>query len=128
VPLTNQHGRVRSWRNGIYDFAHYHPHTHEVLGIARGHATVRFGGTKGKTVKLKAGDVVVLPAGTGHQALRASKELLVVGAYPPSGKDDEYAGSPKEHERALAMIPKVRLPAKDPIYGREGPLTKLWHP
>lgn len=115
-----------SWRNGIYDYAHYHPRTHEVLGIAAGRARVRFGGGQGKIVVLKAGDVVVLPAGTGHQALSASKDLLVVGAYPAQGKYEEFEGSREEHDRALAMIPKVPLPKKDPLYGPRGPLRTLW--
>jgi uncharacterized protein YjlB len=115
-----------SWRNGIYDYVHYHPRTHEVLGIASGKARVRFGGNDGKTVALKAGDVVVLPAGTGHQALSASKDLVVVGAYPPQGKYEEYEGSLSKHGRALRMIPKVPLPKKDPIYGAIGPLRRLW--
>ena len=55
-----------SWRNGIYDFLHFHTGTHEVLGIARGRVRVEFGGRQGRTIALKAGDVVVLPAGTGH--------------------------------------------------------------
>ena len=77
-------------------------------------------------IRLKAGDVVVLPAGTGHQALSASKDLVVVGAYPPQGKYDEYEGSPSEHGRAVRMIPKVALPRKDPVYGAKGPLKRLW--
>src|SRR5947209_6804346 len=85
-----------------------------LTGIARGKARVRFGGDKGKTTALKAGDVVVLPAGTGHQALSASKDLIVVGAYPPQGEYEEYEGSVSEHGRALRMIPKVPLPKKDP--------------
>ncbi len=115
-----------AWRNGVYDYVHYHPRTHEVLGIARGSARVRFGGDKGKTLALKAGDVVILPAGTGHRALSASKDLLVVGAYPPRGKYEEYEGSPSEHDRAVMAIPKVPLPAKDPVYGRDGPLVSCW--
>jgi uncharacterized protein YjlB len=115
-----------SWRNGIYDFLHYHSGTHEVLGIARGHARVRFGGREGKIVELKPGDVAVLPAGTGHQRISASRDLLVVGAYPPGGKYDECKGSPEEHERALRSIPKVPLPDTDPVYGAHGPLLELW--
>ena len=32
------------WRNGIYPYVHYHSMIHEAMGIARGRATVRFGG------------------------------------------------------------------------------------
>jgi uncharacterized protein YjlB len=124
--LFEGHGWGGSWRNGIYDYVHYHPRSHEVLGIARGRARVRFGGSKGKVVQLKPGDVAILPAGTGHEALSASKDLLVVGAYPPHGQYDEYQGSAKEHDRATAMIPKVALPRKDPVYGTSGPLLGLW--
>jgi uncharacterized protein YjlB len=124
--LFETNGWSGSWRNGIYDYVHYHPRTHEVLGVARGKARVRFGGARGKIVGLKAGDVVVLPAGTGHQALSASKDLVVVGAYPPRGKYEEYEGSISEHGRALKMIPKVPLPRKDPVFGARGPLRRLW--
>jgi uncharacterized protein YjlB len=54
-----------TWRDGIYDYVHYHSKIHEVLGIARGRGRVRFGGNKGRIFTLKAGDVAVLPAGTG---------------------------------------------------------------
>jgi uncharacterized protein YjlB len=124
--LFAQNGWGDSWRNGIYGYVHYHSETHEVLGVARGHARVRFGGNSGKVIELRAGDVVILPAGTGHQSLDASKDLLVVGAYPPGGKYDECRGSRQEHERALKSIPKVPLPARDPVYGADGPLLEAW--
>jgi uncharacterized protein YjlB len=124
--LFEKNGWSGAWRNGIYDYVHYHPRTHEVLGLAVGKARVQFGGPKGKVLALKTGDVVVLPAGTGHQALSASKDLLVVGAYPAKGKYDEYEGSPKEHGLALRMIPKVPLPPKDPVYGTKGGLKNIW--
>jgi uncharacterized protein YjlB len=117
-----------SWRNGIYDYVHYHSRIHEVLGIARGNARVRFGGDAGRLVEVRAGDVAVLPAGTGHQCLGASDDFLVVGAYPPSGTYDECRGASDEHARALKTIPKVRLPRKDPVLGADGPLLRLWSP
>jgi uncharacterized protein YjlB len=116
-----------SWRDGIYDYLHYHSATHEVLGIARGHARVQFGGRHGKLIELWSGDVAILPAGTGHQLVRGSHDLLVVGAYPPEGKYDECAGSSEERAHALRSIPEVPNPAKDPIYGVNGPLLGLWH-
>jgi uncharacterized protein YjlB len=124
--LFEANGWGGAWRNGIYDYVHYHPRIHEVLGIASGEARVRFGGAKGRAVRLKAGDVAILPAGTGHEALSATRDLVVVGAYPPNGKYEEYEGSTGEHDRAVDMIPKVPLPRKDPIYGADGPLLKVW--
>ena len=115
-----------SWRNGIYDYAHYHSGIHEVLGIARGRVRVRLGGERGEELDLEAGDIVVLPAGTGHQNLMASEDLLVVGAYPPSGEYDECTGTADEHAKALAGIPLVPPPSFDPVYGSDGPLTKHW--
>src|SRR5579871_2365812 len=109
-----------SWRDGIYDYVHYHSRIHEVLGIARGKGRVRFGGPKGRTVTLKAGDVAILPAGTGHQCLAASRDFLVVGAYPPTGTYDECTRS-EDRRAALKSIPKVGRPRKDPVYGTTGP-------
>jgi uncharacterized protein YjlB len=124
--LFHLHGWGKSWRNGIYDYLHYHSRTHEVLGIARGEARVRFGGDKGRIVEVHAGDVAILPAGTGHQRLSASPDLLVVGAYPPEGSYDECRGSEAEHARAVQSIAQVPIPAEDPVYGRDAGLNKLW--
>jgi uncharacterized protein YjlB len=125
--LFAANGWKDSWRNGIYDFRHFHTGTHEVLGIARGTARVEFGGLHGKHLELKAGDVAVLPAGTGHKRLEASDDLLVVGAYPmPARGYDEPAPSEADHKKAVAAIAKVPLPKADPVYGRDGPLITEW--
>jgi uncharacterized protein YjlB len=74
---------------------------------------------------LKAGDVVVLPAGTGHQCLSEADDFLVVGAYPSTGTYDECT-TIEHRPRALKTIPKVPPPRKDPVYGPAGPVSKLW--
>jgi uncharacterized protein YjlB len=121
-----RHGWGDMWRNGIFPYVHYHSMIHEAMGIARGRAKVRFGGADGKVIDLIAGDVAVLPAGTGHQCLWAAPELLVIGAYPKTGTYNLSRGSKAEHAKALKSIPKVPLPASDPVHGENGPLTRLW--
>jgi uncharacterized protein YjlB len=124
--LFASHGWKGSWRDSIYPYNHFHTRTHEVLGIARGNARVRFGGAKGRDIELKAGDVIVIPAGTGHRRMAKSKDLLVVGAYPRHGKYDEPRPSEVDHAQAVEDIAKVRTPQTDPIHGVKGPLKVLW--
>lgn len=114
------------WRNGVYDFAHYHATVHEVLGVARGHARVRFGGDHGEVLDISAGDVAILPAGTGHQCLSSSRDFSVVGAYPPGPPMDLQRPTPENHDKALQSIPAVKLPQTDPVRGADGPLVTLW--
>ncbi|MCW5693860.1 MAG: hypothetical protein KIT48_15985 [Pseudolabrys sp.] len=118
------HGR---WRNGIFPYTHYHSMIHEVLGIARGTAKVRFGGDKGEVLDLEPGDVAVLPAGTGHQRLEGSADLVVIGGYPPEGTYNLCRGDrPADRDAALETIPQVPVPDSDPVEGKDGALTTLW--
>jgi len=114
------------WRNGIFDYQHYHATVHEALGVARGRALVLFGGEQGEAIELKPGDVAVLPAGTGHKCLFASHDFSVVGAYPPGPKMHVTRPTPDNYRKALLTIPKVPLPRTDPVYGEDGPLLTMW--
>ena len=115
-----------SWRNGIYGHHHYHSTAHEVLGIASGEARVRLGGENGKTVELRAGDVVVIPAGVAHKRESASGDLLVIGSYPRGTRPDMCRAEPRDHDRAVANIGAVALPGCDPVTGRADPLLDCW--
>jgi uncharacterized protein YjlB len=114
------------WRNGVYDFLHYHATVHEALGVARGHARVRFGGDHGSELEIAAGDVAILPAGTGHQCFGASDDFCVIGAYPPGSQMHVTRPTPENYRKALKTIPEVRLPQSDPVMGEHGPLMRLW--
>jgi hypothetical protein len=52
----------------------------------------------------------------------ASKDFLVIGAYPTTGKYDECTTS-EDHERAVKTIPRVALPR---VYGKTGSLKANW--
>lgn len=115
------HGWEGTWRNGIFDFHHYHATAHEVLAIGRGSVTVRLGGPDGETLDLAAGDVVLLPAGTAHRNLGQSADLIVVGAYPPGQRPDILRGNPGERPGADQHIAAVPLPGTNPVTGTPGP-------
>jgi uncharacterized protein YjlB len=114
------------WRAGIYAYHHYHSTAHEALGIVSGSARVRLGGEDGAIVEVRAGDVVVIPAGVAHKGEGASPDLLVVGAYPGGHGPDMRVPGASERERALANIAAVPLPATDPVCGKPGPLLERW--
>ena len=114
------------WRNGIFGYHHFHSIAHEVLGIAAGEICVEFGGPGGQTVEVRAGDVVVIPAGVGHRNAGQTEHLLVVGAYPGGADYDTRRGNSDEHAKVLRNIAAVALPACDPVFGPEGPLLGLW--
>jgi uncharacterized protein YjlB len=123
--LFEANGWGRSWRDSIYDFVHYHSQVHEVLGVASGHAEVEFGGVRGRRLRLAAGDVAILPAGTGHRLIKESKDFLVVGAYPPTGTYDECTDT-RDRQKAIKRIARVTKPRRDPVYGTDGGLLRLW--
>jgi uncharacterized protein YjlB len=124
--LFGANGWGEMWRNGVYDYLHYHVTVHEALGVARGRARVRFGGDQGKELEISAGDVAILPAGTGHQCLSASDDFCVIGAYPPGPRMQITRPTAENHRKALTTIPEVKLPKTDPVMGADGPLVKLW--
>ena len=121
--LFGANGWGDMWRDGIFDYLHYHATVHEALGIARGHARVQFGGDHGQEVEVRAGDVAILPAGTGHQCLSASPDFSVVGAYPPGPKMQVTRPTPENYRKAIKTIPEVKLPRTDPVRGPDGPVT-----
>jgi uncharacterized protein YjlB len=126
--LFASHRWLGAWRDGIFPFHHFHSTAHEVLGIARGTAGVMLGGPQGDRVELSAGDIVVLPAGTGHCNTGSSSDLLVVGAYPDGMEWDLRRGNPDERVEVLANIARVPIPGQDPVRGADGPLIELWNP
>lgn len=114
------------WRAQVYDYQHYHSTTHEVLGVASGSARLLLGGEQGEEVTVKAGDALVLPAGTGHCQRWASEDFLVVGGYPLDQPYDLLRPEAATHDSARARVAQVPVPISDPLAGTQGALVWLW--
>lgn len=111
--LMAAHGWEPGWRNGVYPFHHYHSTAHEALACSRGEARVIFGGEGGKEIALRAGDIALLPCGTGHCRASASSDFLVSGAYALGQNWDLLRAAPDaEAQQRMKALP---FPKDDPI-------------
>lgn len=125
--LFAANGWPPAWRYTVYPFHHYHSSAHEVLGIAAGHARLQLGGPKGRAFGVRAGDVIVIPAGVAHQQLSRSDDFLVVGGYPAgAAARDLLKGKSGERPDADRRVAAVPIPASDPVAGASGPLLEQW--
>jgi uncharacterized protein YjlB len=115
------------WRNGVYDYHHYHSTAHEVLICYEGSSRLRIGGPSGVIIEFKQGDVLLLPAGSAHKSEEATADFRCIGAYPTDQLFDMNYGHEEERTRAKENIRNVALPSADPVYGPDGPLIFHWH-
>ncbi|WYZ42404.1 hypothetical protein EsH8_VI_000103 [Colletotrichum jinshuiense] len=115
---------------GHIEIRHFHPNSHECYGIFRGHSKLLIGkiqdGT-GVEVDVKAGDVIVLPAGTAHSCLESSPDYRYIGVYPEGCPRWRNEMGKKPAEMFGSVIKAVDMPKEDPVYGKNGPLVRLWH-
>jgi len=78
-------------------------------------------------VTARPGDVIVLPAGTGHKKLSSKGSLGIVGAYPMGQQHPDMCRPPVANVEAKAeAVARVALPDCDPVYGADGPLFSHW--
>ena len=114
-------GWLNNWEYpGIYPYHHFHSTSHECLGVAAGWMELELFGRGGRTVRVEAGDVVVLPAGVSHAMTGNSEDVLVIGGYP-EGRDwdniQEEFLSEEDHRAAVKLIMSLPIPAADPVTG-----------
>ncbi|WP_070158018.1 cupin [Sphingobium phenoxybenzoativorans] len=119
--LFEGHGWPPDWRDGIFDYHHYHSTAHEALGMFVGTATLELGGPGGRRIELRPGDALLLPTGTGHRCIFASADFQVVGAYPKGQDWDICREAPDDAARTrMAALPD---PRRDPVTGESGVRT-----
>ncbi|MCD7033991.1 cupin domain-containing protein [Metabacillus sp. GX 13764] len=123
--LLNKNGWLNSWKWSVYPYHHYHTNTHEVLAVTKGRAELMLGGETGKKISVSTGDVIVLPAGTGHKLLLGTEDFEVAGAYP-AGLSPNLFKTGENIAEKLSDIQQVSLPERDPVTGGHGPLLEWW--
>jgi uncharacterized protein YjlB len=114
-----EHGWGGAWVDGVFDFHHYHSTSHEALAVVAGRATLELGGPQGRAFEVEAGDVLVLPAGTGHRRASSDAAFTVVGAYPAGQENYDllHGDDPAEVEAARERIAALGPPPDDPVGG-----------
>lgn len=112
-----KNGWFNYWVNGVYSFHHFHAEAHEVLACLSGSATLCLGGPEGMEVEIKAGDVVLLPAGVGHQNVTSSPDFRIAGAYPSGQSPDLRRGTVDEWDEVIHKISETPIWEKDPVTG-----------
>jgi uncharacterized protein YjlB len=124
--LVTKHGFEPQWRYSMFDFDHFHSTTHELLVPFRGRATIVLGGME--RLDVRAGDVLLLPAGVAHRAERAEDGFCMVGSYPAGAKSwDNCRGGEAGVEVRIKNLGKGGV-MMDPMYGREqdAPVMNAW--
>ncbi|HHT45058.1 MAG TPA: cupin [Fastidiosipila sp.] len=116
--LFAKNGWTGIWVNGVYRYDHFHVKAHEALGCIKGWVKVRLGGPDGDTYTLKAGDAVLLPAGTGHRNIESSADFQIVGAYPPGQSPDLQTGDMARYDALKKQAASLELPETDPVSGK----------
>lgn len=117
-----------------HSFLVFFPTVHSTSpGVVKGESTLLVGCGQddeggGQEIELSVGDVIVLPAGTGHCNLQSTKDYFFVGVYPQGSPmwRNELGKGAVDHNEMRESINDVPLPLEDPVNGPDGPLLKLW--
>jgi uncharacterized protein YjlB len=124
--MFNKNNWRNSWVNGVFPYHHYHSNAHEVLGVKSGTARLILGGEHGEELTVQPGDVLILPAGTGHKKLESTDDFKIVGAYPEGMSYNVKTGEDTDRPQVLDDIKQVPFPLTDPIFGNKGPIFNYW--
>lgn len=114
------------FESSVFDYHHYHPNTHEAIGVLSGEATLMIGGESGQKQKITQGQVLLLPAGYGHRLLESTEDFKVALSYPEQ-VDLKIETSINDLSQVNSEINSVPLPKTDPVYNTQGPMFKEWH-
>jgi len=80
-------------------------------------------------VTLGIGDAIVLPAGVSHCSLESEGDYEYVGLYPKGSPHWDNNWCQADEEETLEKTRNARavpVPDHDPIFGPDGPLTRIW--
>lgn len=140
IARFRKNGWSNNWHNpGVYTYGHFHSTTHEVLGCAAGSMefSLSVGDDGWSTIRVNAGDVIVLPAGVSHEDVGHSPDNMMCGGYY-GGRDwdniqQEFL-SDEDFRAACKRIMSLPIPDRDPVTGQEmvqwldaAPSTEGWN-
>ncbi len=113
------------WTGAIFGYDHFHSNAHEVVGIASGQAILGLGGPSGIRLDVGEGDVVLIPAGTGHRRVRGSSDFMVIGGFPLGQEIHDIYTDLAECHGYRSRIAAVPLP-RHPLTDTQGGTLEFW--
>jgi uncharacterized protein YjlB len=113
-------------KSGVFKYHHYHSNTHEVMAVIKGETELVLGGDGGTHVKIRKGDVLIIPAGVAHKNLGDQNQLTCILAYPDGKSYDMKYGESGERPKADQSIRSVPVPENDPVFGADGVMFNNW--
>jgi len=139
APAITAHLAPHGWALGgtwkAISTPHFHSVTHECYAVFRGASVLVLGrgprdaADAGVQVEVRAGDVVVVPAGVSHASLSAEGGYEYAAFYPDGSPrwDSNYCkAGPEETAEKGRVARAVPVPECDPVFGEGGPLVKIW--
>lgn len=124
--IFGKHDWTNNWRAGIFTYRHYHSNTHEAIGVVKGETVLELGGEEDVCLTIRKGDVVIIPAGVAHKNLGKENDVICVGGYPDGRAYNTKYGKAGERPEADKQIAAIPLPETDPVFGKNGPLVRIW--
>lgn len=127
LQFFENNGYNNGWTDGIMERHHFHSTAHEAMACTKGEVRVQLGGPNGDLYTLRAGDVMLLPAGVSHKKLDATQGFEIVGAYPSNDPNYDFQyGDANDYEAIKNNVANVEKPLTDPVTGSPGDINEYW--